>query len=282
MVYRDYWALSQWYAHYGRKIGSANLFIVAHGCDDRISEICPDASVITIPRDDLTGFDAMRGRLLNSIQDGLGVVYDWVIRTDVDELICIDPAQYASFADMFRLHSGSTAIFALGFNLVEGPKDRVLQSSDRVFGRRRNAVFSGHYSKAWAARRGVPLVRHGIGVPHGSVASATFDMPAGVYLAHLKYANIEALSEANQHRMQIGSGGQRGLPGKAWSEADKDTLKFYRKFAQLPLKRWPKASELARHQLIEAPVRDARQNVLRARSINFPFRTLLPEWFKDN
>ena len=41
----------------------------------------------------------MRAQLLNSIQDGLGVIYDWVIRTDTDELICLDPAYHGSFAD---------------------------------------------------------------------------------------------------------------------------------------------------------------------------------------
>ena len=56
MVYRDYWALSQWYAHYGRLVGFDNLYVVAHGADPEIAQICPRASVITVPRDSLEGF----------------------------------------------------------------------------------------------------------------------------------------------------------------------------------------------------------------------------------
>ena len=33
MVYRDYWALRQWYRHYGDLVGAQNLYIVAHGPD---------------------------------------------------------------------------------------------------------------------------------------------------------------------------------------------------------------------------------------------------------
>jgi len=72
MVYRDYWALSQWYAHYSRHLGSDHLYIVAHGHDPKISELCPRANVVTVPRDDLAGFDRVRGHLLNGLQDGLG------------------------------------------------------------------------------------------------------------------------------------------------------------------------------------------------------------------
>ena len=45
MVYKDYWALSQWYAHYGRMLGFDNLYIVAHGADAKIASLCPRATV---------------------------------------------------------------------------------------------------------------------------------------------------------------------------------------------------------------------------------------------
>ena len=31
MVYRDYWALSRWYAHHGHELGSENLIVVRMG-----------------------------------------------------------------------------------------------------------------------------------------------------------------------------------------------------------------------------------------------------------
>lgn len=280
MVYRDYWALSQWYAHYSRHLGSDNLFIVAHGHDPKVSELCPRANVITVPRDDLTGFDRMRAQLLNSIQDGLGVIYDWVIRTDTDELICLDPAYYGSFADMFGAQNSATALFALGLNMAEVDGDAELSRDAAVMSNRQHAVFSGHYSKAWAVKRSVHLVRHGIEVAPDMLSIAKFTLPRGVYLAHLKYANIAALADVDIDRAEIASGPENGLPGKAWLDALKDSEKFYKRFAGLPDRDWDSALEVAFDEINDNPVRDKKQLVLRARSVNFPFRTTLPDWFR--
>ena len=54
MVYKDYWALSQWYLHYGRLVGFDNLYVVAHGADPEIARLCPRATVITVPRETRT------------------------------------------------------------------------------------------------------------------------------------------------------------------------------------------------------------------------------------
>tara|TARA_R110002110_G_scaffold122611_1_gene298918 strand:- start:673 stop:1542 length:870 start_codon:yes stop_codon:yes gene_type:complete len=280
MVYRDYWALSQWYAHYSRHLGSENLFIVAHGHDPRISELCPRASVITVPRDDLSGFDRMRGQLLNSIQDGLGVAYDWIIRTDTDELIYIDPVHHGSFDGLFSKQRSATALFALGLNIAEVDGEPELNRGDAVMSKRQHAVFTGHYSKAWAVKRGVPLVRHGIEVASDKLLVARLILPRGVYMAHLKYANLGALADVNIDRIKIASGSARGLPGKAWSDAHQDGQKFYKRFAGLPDWDWDSALKVAFDEINDNPVRDKAQNVLRAKSVNFPFRTTLPEWFK--
>ena len=229
MVYRDYWALSQWYAHYSRHLGSDNLFIVAHGADAKVSELCPRANVITIPRDTLASFDRMRGQLLNSIQDGLGVAYDWVIRTDADELICLDPEHYDGFHTLFRDHNKLQSLFALGMNIAEDIMDNELSSTDAVLTKRQHAVLSGHYSKAWAVKRGTHMVRHGIALTQ----DAQFTLPTGVYLAHLKYANIDALTDANAHRVEIASGSEMGLPGQAWREAEKEGQRFYEALAKM-------------------------------------------------
>ena len=276
MVYQDYWALSQWYAHYSRHLGSDNLFVVAHGRDPMVAALCPRANVITVPRDDLTGFDRMRGQMLNSIQDGLGVAYDWVIRTDVDELICLDPAYYGSFDELFGSHRKFSALFALGMNVAEGADDEALVQTDAVLTKRRNAVFSGHYSKAWAVRRGTHLVRHGINL----TKNATFIMPEGIYLAHLKFANINALTDANVHREKIANGTQLGLPGKAWREADKDAMKFFDVFEKTPVLSWGEARAKAYAEISTTYVAEEAQKVLRAKSICFDFRTVLPEWFR--
>ena len=196
MVYKDYWALSQWYAHYGRMLGFDNLYIVAHGADAKVASLCPRATVITVPRETLEGFDRRRGQVLNSFADGLAVSFDWVIRTDADELICYDPALYTSLHAVLETATAKS-MFALGLNVAETLEDDVLAEGQMALGHRRTAVFSGHYSKAWVTKRGTGLWRHGIWVGPKRIETAVFDLPRGVYLMHLKYANIDALETAS-------------------------------------------------------------------------------------
>jgi hypothetical protein len=281
MVYRDYWALSQWYAHYSRHLGSEHLYIVAHGHDPKISVLCPRANVVTVPRNDLAGFDRVRGHLLNGLQDGLGAIYDWVIRTDADELVCLDPERYADFTELFASRKRATALFALGMNLAEADGDIVLANEDRVLRHRRQAHFSGHYSKAWAVRRGTHLVRHGVQAAAENLQDVAFALPKGVYLVHLKYANGNALVDANRHRTVIGNGGGKGLPGKAWAKADQTAASFFDAFHDLNELEWPLAERRAYLRIKRDPVRDDKLNVLRARSVKFPFRTTLPKWFEN-
>lgn len=278
MVYRDHWALSQWYAHHARHLGSAHLYIVAHGRDERIATLCPGANVITVPRDDLAGFDRRRGDLLNSLQDGLGVIYDWVIRTDVDELICFDPERYADIDDLFRQHNQHRALFALGADLVEMADDAELADNDAVLAGRRHIAFSGHYSKAVAVKRGTHMLRHGV----AGKDAALFEMPRGLYLLHLKYANLAALAEANRHRSKIASGPETGLPGRAWRDAEATAKRFLSSFEALPKADWSEAEESAFEAISAAPETEADRGVVRARSLTMAQRTELPPWFKTS
>ncbi|MCA0869926.1 glycosyltransferase family 2 protein [Seohaeicola saemankumensis] len=278
MVYRDHWALGQWYRHFARDLGGENLFVVAHGPDPAIAEICPEASVITIPRDRMARFDAVRSNLLNHIQRGLNEIYDWVIRTDADELVVLDPHRYASFEALLR-DQDSKAVFALGMNIAEQPGDDPLGPDDPVFPARRTAVFSGHYSKAWAVRGGLPLIRHGVAVGKRWLPEYPFALPAGVYMAHLKFANQVALDDSNRHRRQIASRDDIGLPGSAWQKPVHEARKFYAGVDALPQLDWPTAEAEAYAQITTDPVRDAGKGVLRARNVRFDFRTTLPDWF---
>jgi len=256
MVYQDHWALAKWYAHFAAHLGAEHLYVIAHGHDPEISAICAGANVITVPRDTLAGFDRARAHMLNSIQDGLGVVYDWVIRTDADELIVLDPEQHSDFTSLFAQHPDDTALFALGLNATPS----------------REAVFSGHYSKAWAVKRGTHLLRHGI-----KSTQAEMPLPHGVYLAHLKFADTTALTAANTHRTAIANGTDKGLPGRAWREAERTAKRFYDKTAKLPEQSWSDAAADAHQQIKASPVKEGM--ILRAQSITFETRVKLPDWF---
>ncbi len=277
MVYRDHWALAQWYRHYAALIGAEHLYIVAHGHDPEIARICPGASITTIPRDTLRGFDRTRNRMLNGFQAGLSEIYDWVIRTDADELICWNPSRYKGLPNVLRQRK-SDAVFALGLN-VFAFDDEVDCHDAPVLTKRRNAVFSGHYSKAWAVRNGQGMNRHGIVVSPDTAADVPFELPRGVYLLHLKFANHAALRLSNEHRMTVGRSKTKGTPGKAWRNAEEEAEDFFIAASQMPVMSWDQAQSVAYRTLGRSAVRDTKNGLERARSIRFKSRTVLPEWF---
>lgn len=276
MVYQDHWALSEWYRHYADRIGAEHLFIFAHGQDDHIASLCPQANIMTIPRDDLSGFDRIRGEVMNGLLQGLSNLYDWVIRTDADELICTDPVIYPNFSDLFRDHDDQDALFALGFDLVEAETDTAIQPG--VFQTRRHAAFTGHYSKAFATK-GLPLALHGVRVPKRRLDNFQYCLPKGAYLAHLKYANAEALMDANIVRAQVANSGGKGLPGAAWSQADADAAKFLRDFEGKTPVSWQEARDEAYQAITADPVKLNGRRVIRSKSLRFQTQTLLPDWF---
>lgn len=278
MVYRDYWALSQWYAHYGRHLGHENLFIVSHGPDPEIARLCPQASILTIPRDGFAHFDKTRNHMLNGFQRGLSEVFDWVIRTDADELICLSPNHYSGFPELLAAQEGN-AVFALGLNIAEAPDDPALTDGQSALAHRRSAMFSGHYSKAWAVRKGVGLMRHGIEVRPRFTERTPFVMPRGVYLAHLKFANTRALLDANATRRAVANADGIGLPGSAWQDPSAENRKFFAMMEELPHQLWEDAEPAAYTLLSQQPKREPAKGLIRARSIKGKVKTTLPGWF---
>lgn len=277
MAHKDHWALSQWFRHYRRALGAENLYVVSHGADPRIAEICPGASVLTIPRNRLQGFDHWRGRMLNHFQQGLLEIYDWVIRTDADELICVDPSRWSSLPDMMR-HQETPALFALGFDLFDLNAAAPVTNGSSVFAQRRDAVFTGHYSKAWAVKKPIGLRRHGIQLRPNRLADFPFVMPRGTYLAHLKYADRTALTAMTEIRTEVGSVEGKGSPGRAWRQAAQETPVKLTKAASLPKAPW-KEAEAEAWDALQTPVRDEVLSVLRCKSLRFAQRTTLPDWF---
>ncbi|WP_136443479.1 glycosyltransferase family 2 protein [Pacificoceanicola onchidii] len=278
MVYRDYWALSRWYAHHAAQLGAGNLFVVAHGADPRIAELCPGASVLTVPRGDFAHFDRSRAAMLNGFHAGLNEAYNWVIRTDADELICFDPDCYPSLPDAIAANADAPVLTALGFDVVEQPDDAPV-SAGPVLAQRRHIAFSGHYSKAIAARRAMDFALHGVRVAPRRLEGFPFTMPRGLYLAHLKYANSEVLQEVNAVRMDVGNTDAPGVPGTGWKEADADATRFHQAFLEKKLLAWDKAEQKAFDTLSVKPARLEKGSIVKTRALKLPYRTVLPERF---
>ncbi|MCT4558570.1 MAG: glycosyltransferase family 2 protein [Pelagimonas sp.] len=278
MVHRDHWALSRWYAHHGHQLGAENLYIVAHGADPLIAQICPRATVITIPRDGFDNFDRKRAAMLDGFHSGLSQIYDWVIRCDADELICHDPLYYPSLAAAIYANAENPVLTALGFDLVEMPFDRPMTEGP-VLTQRRHMAFSGHYSKAVASRRPIGFQLHGVRVAPKRLNSFPFAMPRGLFLAHLKYANKQALKDATQVRMQVAAQDAPGGPGAGWRAADEDATKFYETFMGKRTEPWEVSEKHAFDTLSIKPTRNEKFNIVKTRALKLDHRTELPDRF---
>ncbi len=279
MVYRDYWALGQWYRHYGAHLGPENLYVVAHGHDPEIARICPEASIITIPRDTLRNFDRVRMRMMNGFQAGLINAYDWVIQTDADELVCFNPATYGSFEALFEA-SKAPALFALGLNLAEMPGDPPLSPGESPFATRTAACMTGHYSKAWAVRKALPLRWHGVFCGHRKTDDFHFEMPDDAFFVHLKHANADALRQANAVRQSVAESVGADWNVNGWSNPDVHAERFFRKMEIIPALPWNEALALGYAEIRDKPVRDPKRGIVKPPFVNYLCRTDLPEWFR--
>jgi hypothetical protein len=278
MVYQDYWAISKWYIHHGRELGFSNLFIISHGENEKLKVICPQANIIIIPRSGLEFFDKKRAKILNTVQSGLNLSYDWVLQTDADELICYDQNIYKNLVQAITHNPNVPVLTALGFDVVEVIPDLEL-SQKSIFFDRRNIAFSGHYSKAIASQIEVNFSLHGVCVERSILRSFPYFIPKGLYLAHLKFANIAALEKLTVARMQVANSYERGLPGYGWKHADEDASKFFRNFMKKKLVPWKEAENIAYSTLSPEPLRKPRFNLVKTKSLQFPVRTLIPKFF---
>lgn len=237
--------------------------------------------MITIPRDDLNRFDGERAKAMNDFQTVLSETYDWVIRTDADEIICLDPQYHASFDTLLSKRWGP-AVFALGLEVAQLKGDPDIPAGSHALEHRANAIFSGHYSKAWAVKSTTRMARHGVEVGKRRVNRVAFSMPKGVYLVHLKYADTNALNLANAHRIEVATTKGTAMPGAAWQNPKVTDKRFLKKFSTLPHLDWTKATAQAHATVSVDPVRDSDTGIVRAQSHRFQFQTTLPPWFKTS
>ena len=216
---------------------------------------------------------------MNDFHSTLTEEYDWTIRTDADELICLDPSHYSSFAELLSKRRGP-AVFALGFELVEEQGQTHVPVDTCAFDERTAALFTGHYSKAWAFWQDARALRHGMGIGKKRACRANFAMPEGVYLAHLKFADTATLAKASSHRKEVASSEGTGMPGTAWTSPHVEDQRFYNRFRSSQRRPWETARNKAYRQLSVDSVREPKSGIVRARSLRFEATTHLPEWFK--
>ena len=115
MVYNENEYLPIWLSHYGRQVGLENCFVVDHGSDDGSTDFIGPTNRIKIPR---SPYEPHKQSFFNSkFCNSLLEWYDWVIYSDVDEILVVDSSVAPSLRDYCTLPI-PRVVTAIGLNVV--------------------------------------------------------------------------------------------------------------------------------------------------------------------
>jgi hypothetical protein len=118
MVYNEPEYLPIWLRHYGRHVGPENCFVIDHGSDDGSTQGLSGCNVVRIPR---SSYDPHLQSTFNSkFCSSLLCWYEWVLYSDVDEIILPDPNTATTLAEYCDL-SIPDIVTAIGMNVQHVP-----------------------------------------------------------------------------------------------------------------------------------------------------------------
>ncbi len=177
MVYNEPDFLPRWLTHYTRLVGAEHCHVIDHGSDDGSTDALGPVNRLRLPRSPQD--DARRARFISRFCAGLLEWYDWVLYSDVDELLVPDPRLYPDLAALCAAMRADV-ISAIGFNLHHMTEEPPLDPTRPLGAQRRWVRFSAAMCKPLLIRRAVNWAP-GF---HGADAEITF---APLYLIHLRW-----------------------------------------------------------------------------------------------
>jgi hypothetical protein len=240
MAYNEPLFLPIWLRHYTAQVGGANCIVIDHGSDDGSTDALGKASVIRLPRSPHD--DERRARFVGKTVAGLLEYYDWVIYSDVDELLVADPARFADIP-AFCAHAAGAVVTAIGLDVQHVPGLEPAFDPARPVGAQRGWVrFTSAMCKPALTRR--PLTwSPGF---HSADAALRF---SHLYLFHLRWfdraAGLARLAKTRSMAWEAdGSGVHQRLDDPAWTTMFDKMAGFPRvegvSFEQgvAPMRRW--------------------------------------------
>lgn len=236
MLYEDYFFLERWYEYYSKQVGAENLYVFSHGNDPKHREIAKNANVMNLPRDvSMFKFDRRRWRMMSHLASGLLDYYNWMIVTDVDEIVVVDPNAAPTLVDYILENYDAPGvnlknISPLGLELIHLPEEEPLaiEKNETILSQRRIFRPNANYSKpclvAAPAVFGPGGHRNNLGRRH---------LSDDLYLLHLKFFDLSTMESVAKIRGQLtavaGDLGTDGFQAHPWSK----TLDTYRKILSL-------------------------------------------------
>ena len=206
MVRDDHFYFQIWMKHYSSLVGRDNLYVLVHGDDSRILELAAGANIIRVPAlefDSVTkpDFDKKRFFLINGIANGLSSYYNYVIVTDCDEMLVVDPILNTNIYDYLNERADASTITALGLNIFhkisEEPKP--LNTDAPILSQRNYCQVDPLNTKPIITKR---VIQRSEG-NHASNDPKLY-IGDGLFIFHLKFVDVNLTLETVKARYHAG------------------------------------------------------------------------------
>ncbi|MEL7093151.1 MAG: hypothetical protein AAFN94_15585 [Pseudomonadota bacterium] len=200
MVWRDYWLLERWIENAERHVPRDAIYVINHGQDPRVAEIAAGCCVMPLPRDRIDEtLTQRRWELMSGVASGLNGFFDYVVATDVDELLVVNTPGVA-LEDYLSGQETSGGLYgAVGLNIMPVEQEDV-HADAPLLTRHPFARLSPQYSKPIVSTGQVRYTRGG----HG-VWGQEFDVHAALSLVHLHYVTPDYRSRMDDRAALVKS-----------------------------------------------------------------------------
>jgi hypothetical protein len=146
MVYNESLYLPIWLKYYGKQFGFENLFVIDHGSDDGSTQDLHGANCEQVLREDLD--EIKRARLISDYQHKLLEEYEFVVFSDVDEILIADPALFNSLSDYINKRCTSF-VNAVGLDVLHNVRyEEKIDLTKSILAQRSYVQFTSKYCKA--------------------------------------------------------------------------------------------------------------------------------------
>ena len=168
-----------WSRHYARQVGADHCYVVDHGSTSAV-KLPQGVNLLRIPRS--SHDDIRRAAFMTSFAGSLLAYYDWVLHTDVDEIVLADPTDHPNLTAYCAAERHDT-ITAAGFDVQHIPSiEQDLDVLQSIGDQRAWIRFTSAMCKPVLTRK---PIKWAPGF-HSSDADQVFD---GLYLFHLHWAD---------------------------------------------------------------------------------------------
>lgn len=226
MVYNEPEYLPIWCRYYGHQVGPQNCYIIDHGSDDGSTRHLDGFNVIRIPRSPKD--NAKRTRFVSRLCSNLLEWFDWVLHSDVDEVVVADMRKYSGLREYLR-GCPHKVVNAIGMDIahdVTGEPEIVLDRP--VLEQRRWMRFSSSMCKPVVASKPIEWS------PGFHSADAPLQF-GELFLFHLRYFDLASgLRRLAQTRAMAWSSEQAGRHQRVQDEEFERMLRSWGRLPRTP------------------------------------------------